>query len=156
MWLSALKLDIKCPSGWLSIAHSNMLLPASIVGALAFIASAAAKGLLLKPLVSHGPAATILIGSTHISVPTASSSSFSTARTSISSVNSHAALTSTTKGTKVISPTPTPTPTIPAKRAAIPACLKTVEVSCLNLAANCIDTVSYSVSLSSSFHLLEL
>ncbi|KAJ7814784.1 hypothetical protein B0H14DRAFT_3476798 [Mycena olivaceomarginata] len=28
------------------------------------------------------------------------------------------------------------------KRAAIPACLKTVELSCLNLAANCIDTVN--------------
>ncbi|KAK7013688.1 chitin synthase [Favolaschia claudopus] len=32
--------------------------------------------------------------------------------------------------------------TVPQKRAAIPACLKTVELSCLNLAANCIDSVN--------------
>ncbi|KAK6995928.1 chitin synthase [Favolaschia claudopus] len=32
--------------------------------------------------------------------------------------------------------------TVPRKRAAIPACLKTVELSCLNLAANCIDSVN--------------
>ncbi|KAK7043326.1 chitin synthase [Favolaschia claudopus] len=31
---------------------------------------------------------------------------------------------------------------VPRKRAAIPACLKTVELSCLNLAANCIDSVN--------------
>ncbi|KAK7059959.1 chitin synthase [Favolaschia claudopus] len=34
-----------------------------------------------------------------------------------------------------------PTPSRISRRAAIPACLKTVELSCLNLAANCIDTV---------------
>lgn len=37
----------------------------------------------------------------------------------------------------------------PVKRAAIPQCLKTVELSCLNLAANCIDTVNVDVNLSS-------
>ncbi|KAK7013733.1 chitin synthase [Favolaschia claudopus] len=36
---------------------------------------------------------------------------------------------------------PTASTTSSRKRAAIPACLKTVELSCLNLAANCIDSV---------------
>ncbi|KDR76862.1 hypothetical protein GALMADRAFT_138903 [Galerina marginata CBS 339.88] len=36
-----------------------------------------------------------------------------------------------------------PATTAIAKRAAIAACLNTVELSCLNLAANCIDTVSF-------------
>jgi hypothetical protein len=39
------------------------------------------------------------------------------------------------------------TPPAPTRRSAIAACLNVVELSCLNLAANCIDTVDYDVSL---------
>ncbi|KAJ6597670.1 hypothetical protein DFH09DRAFT_1071651 [Mycena vulgaris] len=47
----------------------------------------------------------------------------------------------TTGGPSFITPFRSRSPVL-RKRAAIPACLKTVELSCLNLAANCISTVN--------------
>ncbi len=89
--------------------------------------------------------------SIHISSSTTSRSS--TAASSSSFVSSHGAslLTSSLSATQTTSETTTPSTTGIERRTAIAACLNDVEVSCYNLAANCIDSVNGGVRHSLRF-----
>ncbi|KAJ7617254.1 hypothetical protein FB45DRAFT_1034544 [Roridomyces roridus] len=132
-----------------------MLVPsiASVLGILSHgvgVVSAASRlpGLLLfvDPMSTVGlpVAATISVARSALAAPTASSQSSVVPASSIFASTSAIANSSSPSSSAKVSGAPQ-TSSSPAakvarfqKRAAIPECLKTVELSCLNMAANCI------------------
>ncbi|KAK7043324.1 chitin synthase [Favolaschia claudopus] len=103
-----------------------MWLPFTVVAAFLSSVHCAESGLLLPMMIPGAPLAS---DSTSLSLNSSAdpSPTTSSARFSVSSA---------------AFPTESATIFGSRKRAAIPACLKTIELSCLNLAANCIDTVN--------------